>query len=49
MTGVDALKLWEKFSTERDAEALELLLRYNREDVENLESLARKLGVIKMV
>jgi uncharacterized protein YprB with RNaseH-like and TPR domain len=49
LTGVDALKLWEKFSTERDAEALELLLRYNREDVENLESLARKLGVIKMV
>jgi hypothetical protein len=28
---------------------LELLLHYNREDVENLEALARKLDVIKML
>ncbi len=49
LTGVDALKLWEKYHVEKDAEALELLLRYNREDVENLEALAHKLGVIKMV
>jgi uncharacterized protein YprB with RNaseH-like and TPR domain len=48
MTGVDALKLWEKYHVEKDKEALDVLLRYNREDVENLEALARKLGVIKM-
>jgi uncharacterized protein len=48
MSGADALKLWEKYSLEKDAEALEVLLRYNREDVENLEALARKLNVIKM-
>jgi uncharacterized protein YprB with RNaseH-like and TPR domain len=46
-TGVDALHLWAKYQLEKDAEALEYLLRYNREDVENLEALARKLGVIK--
>lgn len=49
VTGVDALKLWEKHSIEKDPEALKLLLHYNREDVENLEALARKLGLIKMV
>lgn len=49
MTGIDALKLWDKYNTDKDPEALELLLRYNREDVENLEALARKLKVIKMV
>lgn len=48
MTGIDALKLWEKYWREKDAESLELLLRYNREDVENLETLARKLGLIKL-
>lgn len=49
MGGADALKLWEKFNLEKDPEALELLLHYNREDVENLEILARKLDVIKML
>lgn len=48
MNGVDAIKLWEKHHREKDAEALEVLLRYNREDVENLEILARKLGLIKI-
>jgi uncharacterized protein len=48
MNGVDAMKLWEKHHREKDAGALEILLRYNREDIENLEILARKLGLIKI-
>lgn len=46
--GVDgwaAIRLWHAHRT-GDADALDLLLRYNREDVENLEALARKLGVL---
>ena len=46
--GVDgwaAIRLWHAHRA-GDAEALDLLLRYNREDVENLEALARKLGVL---
>lgn len=46
--GIDgwmAMKLWEAHRG-GDAEALDLLLRYNREDVENLEVLARKLQVL---
>lgn len=46
--GVDgwaAIRLWHAHRA-GDREALELLLRYNREDVENLEALAVKLGVL---
>ncbi|MGQ0644088.1 MAG: ribonuclease H-like domain-containing protein [Elusimicrobiota bacterium] len=47
--GVDgwaAVRLWERYKTRGDRDALELLLRYNREDVENLEALALRLGVV---
>ncbi len=44
--GLAAMKLWDRFAQVNDREALDLLLRYNREDVENLEILALKLGVI---
>ncbi len=43
--GLAAMNLWERYKKYRDEEALEVLLRYNQEDVENLEILARKLGL----
>jgi len=45
LNGLDAMNLWGAHE-KGDAEALETLLRYNREDVENLEMLARKLGIL---
>jgi uncharacterized protein len=44
--GLAAIRLWERFCRQGDREALEILLRYNREDVENLEILARRLGLV---
>lgn len=43
--GLQAMKLWAAHQR-GNAEALEILLRYNREDCENLEILARKLGIL---
>lgn len=43
--GIDAMNLWARYR-KGDEEALDILLRYNREDVENLETLAIQLGVI---
>ncbi len=45
--GLQAMKLWAAYER-GNAEALELLLRYNKEDCENLEILAQKLGVLKV-
>jgi uncharacterized protein YprB with RNaseH-like and TPR domain len=36
----------DPFSSERCCEALDLLLRYNKEDCVNLEALAQKLGIL---
>jgi uncharacterized protein YprB with RNaseH-like and TPR domain len=46
--GIDGLAAMNLWSAHRkgNPEALEILLRYNREDVENLEILAGKLGVL---
>lgn len=44
--GLAAIRLWHAYRR-GEPEALELLLRYNREDVENLEALAIKLGVVE--
>jgi uncharacterized protein YprB with RNaseH-like and TPR domain len=44
--GIEAMRLWERFRRQTEMEALEVLLRYNREDVENLEALALKLGIL---
>ena len=41
--GLQAMALWERFERGGDREALDLLLRYNREDIVNLETLAHKL------
>lgn len=43
--GLQAMSLWAAHQ-KGHPEALELLLRYNREDCENLEILARRLNVI---
>ncbi len=36
MDGYDAVKLWSRYETHNDGEALEVLLKYNKEDVLNL-------------
>ena len=41
--GIEAMRLWERFEGSGDADALETLLRYNRDDIQNLETLALKL------
>ncbi len=38
--GLDAIRLWRRYSTLGDDQALETLIAYNREDVVNLEYLA---------
>ncbi len=40
LTGYDAIRLWNRYRRLGDAEALELLIEYNRQDVVNLETLA---------
>jgi uncharacterized protein YprB with RNaseH-like and TPR domain len=44
--GREAIVLWDRFQRGGEKDALELLLRYNREDVENLEGLAIRLGIV---
>ena len=39
MSGGDAVLLWEKYRRENNRDALDMLLEYNREDVENLHVL----------
>jgi uncharacterized protein len=46
MDGRDAISLWGRFQ-DGEKQALEVLLRYNREDVENLETLAMRLGLVE--
>jgi uncharacterized protein YprB with RNaseH-like and TPR domain len=46
--GLQAMKLWAAYER-GDGDALELLLRYNKEDCENLEILAHKIGVLKIL
>ncbi|MGM0568170.1 MAG: ribonuclease H-like domain-containing protein [Elusimicrobiota bacterium] len=42
--GMEAMALWKRYK-EGSPEALRVLLKYNREDVVNLELLRKKLGV----
>jgi len=39
MAGYDAVLLWDKYRRENNRDALDMLLEYNREDVENLRVL----------
>lgn len=44
--GLQAMRLWAAYER-GDMEALDLLLRYNKEDCVNLEALAYKIGVLE--
>ncbi|MDP2919155.1 MAG: ribonuclease H-like domain-containing protein [Dehalococcoidia bacterium] len=44
LNGYDAVLLWQRYQNYGDEQALDLLLRYNREDVVNLKALREKLG-----
>lgn len=46
ITGYDAPRLWDRYETIGDEEALATLLHYNREDVINLAALEMRLGLI---
>ena len=39
MTGWDAVKLWHRYKRDNDENALDTLIRYNIEDIENLKTL----------
>lgn len=39
LTGRDAVKLWHRYKRKNDEEALDTLVRYNIEDIENLKTL----------
>jgi uncharacterized protein len=41
--GMQAMELWAQWETNRDKKSLELLLKYNQEDIENLVEVERKL------
>ncbi len=46
VAGFDAMKLWAMYLDRDDEEALQLLLEYNREDVENLVEVRRRLELL---
>ncbi|MGD0854420.1 MAG: ribonuclease H-like domain-containing protein [Dehalococcoidia bacterium] len=46
LTGLHAIWLWEKYCKTNDTSALDLLLRYNRDDVVNLKQLRESLSSI---
>ncbi|MDO8886000.1 ribonuclease H-like domain-containing protein [Candidatus Oleimmundimicrobium sp.] len=48
MNGYDAVKLWSKYETRSDRKALEVLLKYNEEDVLNLCILEELLKAKKV-
>ena len=43
VSGRDAIDLWWRYVNERDDNALEILLEYNKEDVVNLKALKERL------
>jgi uncharacterized protein YprB with RNaseH-like and TPR domain len=45
ISGWDAVLLWQKYQDYGDLNALEVLLRYNKEDVLNLKMLRERLGL----
>ncbi len=46
MTGWDAPRLWHRYETDHDQAALELLLRYNRDDIVHLPRLRAHLHAL---
>ena len=49
LDGYDAMRLWERYVTLDDAQALETLRAYNREDVMNLPRLEARLEELEGV
>jgi uncharacterized protein YprB with RNaseH-like and TPR domain len=47
LTGLDAILLWEQYKQTNNLNALELLLRYNRDDIVNLKELKDYLAGAK--
>jgi len=43
--GMEAVRLWYRYITDKDQKALDTLLAYNKEDCVNLHHLRQKLGV----
>jgi uncharacterized protein YprB with RNaseH-like and TPR domain len=48
INGLDAVRLWHQYKMEGDMTALDLLLRYNRDDVVNLKQLRECLTVMDL-
>ena len=46
LDGMDAMRLWERYVESDDTAALDTLLLYNREDVENLVTLRERLSAL---
>ncbi|MBN1375916.1 MAG: ribonuclease H-like domain-containing protein [Dehalococcoidia bacterium] len=46
LTGLHAVWLWDKYCRTHDNSALDLLLKYNRDDVVNLKQLRESLSLI---
>jgi len=46
LDGMDAMRLWERYVETDDTAALDTLLLYNREDVENLVTLRDRLSAL---
>lgn len=46
--GTDAMNLWQMYEKQNDKEALDILLKYNREDVENLCLVAERLSLCRI-
>lgn len=44
ISGLDAIELWWRYRNDGDQDALNLLLKYNEEDVKNLRVLRERLG-----
>lgn len=47
VNGWEAVKLWWKYLIDNDQDALAILLKYNEEDVMNLDNLRERLGIGK--
>ena len=45
VNGAEAVRLWWKYQDEREQDALNKLLQYNKEDVMNLKTLREILGI----
>ncbi len=48
LNGLDAISLWQQYKESNDRAALDLLLRYNRDDIVNLRQLRDALDEINM-